>query len=239
MFLAVLKPNLVRLSTLALAASLGACGLMQPASMSLPNSLQAGQATKISGIGGGETGRFSFGANGGSFSRSATRLSFFDVYTLRDGGAKFTASGPSFGGDVDAACRMKQRTVAFDFVEFRPVPMAYACEFQSGGQAMRALFELQASERGLSNREDRRGRMMLDGAVFDIRSVHDLEGGALPVAAPIGYVFERKGVAIGGVEINGEPRVFEAAGASEADRKAMFMAALALSVFWDPALVET
>jgi hypothetical protein len=46
-------------------------------------------------------------------------------------------------------------------------------------------------------------------------------------------------VAVGGVEINGDPVLFEAPGASAADRKAVLLAAVALSVFWDPANLDT
>jgi hypothetical protein len=71
-----------------------------------------------------------------------------------------------------------------------------------------------------------------------VRSVHDVAGGILPVAAPIGYVFERNGIAVGGVEINGDPVVFEAAGVSTAERRAILLASVALSVFWDPANLD-
>jgi hypothetical protein len=58
------------------------------------------------------------------------------------------------------------------------------------------------------------------------------------VSAPIGYVFERDGAAIGGVEINGEPVMFAAPGTAPADRRAIVLAAVALSVFWDPANLD-
>jgi hypothetical protein len=133
---------------------------------------------------------------------------------------------------------MKERSVTIDIVEFKPAPMAYGCDFASGGQKIAAMFEVQESSPGLSNKQERRGRMMMDGAMLEIRSVHEIAGSILPVSAPIGYVFERDGAAIGGVEINGEPVMFAAPGTAPADRRAIVLAAVALSVFWDPANLD-
>lgn len=220
------------------ALSLSACAGISAAQMARPAALQSAASIPIYGIGGGETGDFAAGQYNGSFSRSATKLSFFELYNMRDGGAKFSLRGPEFTSGIEANCVMKERTVTIDIVEFKPAPMAYGCDFRADGQRVAAMFEVQESAPGLSNRQERRGEMMIDGAVLDIRSVHDIAGAILPVSAPIGYVFERNGVAIGGVEINGDPVVFEAAGAGAADRKAILLAAVALSVFWDPANLD-
>lgn len=220
------------------ALSLSACAGISAAQMARPAALQSATSMPISGIGGGEKGRVVVGQYQGSFSRSATRLSFFELYNMRDGGATFNLHGPHFTNGIEGSCVMKERSVTIDIVEFKPAPMAYGCDFQAGGQRIVAMFEVQESAPGLSNRQERRGEMMIDGAVLEIRSVHDIAGAIFPVSAPIGYVFERNGVAVGGVEINGEPVLFEAPDASAAERKAILLAAVALSVFWDPAKLD-
>ena len=226
------------LAAAAVAVSLSACAAIRPAEMARPAGLQSADATPIFGIGGGETGNFTAGQNNGAFSRSAMRLSFFELYNLRDGGATFSLTGPDFAAGLEARCVMKERSVTINIVEFKPAPMAFGCEFASGGQKLPAVFEVQEAAPGLTNRQERRGRVMLDGAALDIRSVHAIAGSVLPVSAPIGYVFERNGAAIGGVEINGDPVMFAAPGANTADRRAILLAALALSVFWDPANLD-
>lgn len=225
------------MAAVAAAISVSACAI-SPAEMSRPAALQSADSTPILGIGGGETGAFKAGQTSGKFSRSATKLSFFETYHMRDGGAKFSLTGPEFTGGVDARCTMKERSVTVDITEFKPAPMAYGCEFSSGGQRVPALFEVQETAPGPTNKQERRGEVMVDGAILDIRSVHEIAGAVLPVSSPIGYVFERDGVAIGGVEINGDPVMFAAPGASAADRKAILLAAVALSVFWDPANLD-
>ncbi|MFT3722474.1 MAG: hypothetical protein QM773_02720 [Hyphomonadaceae bacterium] len=226
------------LAAAAAVVSLSACAAIRPAEMARPAALQAADSTPIFGIGGGETGNFTTGQNNGAFSRSATRLSFFELYNMRDGGSKFSLSGPDFVDGLEARCVMKERSVTIDIVEFKPAPMAYGCDFASGGQKLAAVFEVQETAPGFTNKQERRGRVMLDGSMLDIRSVHEIAGSVLPVSAPIGYVFERNGAAIGGIEINGDPVMFAAPGTSLADRRAIMLAAVALSVFWDPANLD-
>ena len=133
---------------------------------------------------------------------------------------------------------MRERSVTLDIVEFKPGPMALGCDVRSGGQIAPVMLEVQEAAADFTNREQRRGRVMIDGAALDIRSVHEIAGSPLPTAAPMGYVFERNGVAVGGVDLNNGPAVFEAPGATVADRKAVLLAAVALSVFWDPANLD-
>lgn len=227
------------LAVAALAAtSLSACAGLRPAEMARPAALETAMPTPITGIGGGEKGAFAVGQNAGSFSRSATRLSFFDLFSMRDGGASFTLQGADFQTGLQVSCVMRERTVTIDIVEFKPGPMALGCDVRSGGQVAPAMLEVQEAAPDFTNREQRRGRVMVDGAALEIRSVHEMAGSPFPTAAPMGYVFERNGVAIGGVDLNNGPAMFEAAGASAADRKAVLLAAVALSVFWDPAQLD-
>jgi hypothetical protein len=218
--------------------SLSACAGLRPAEMARPAALETVTPIPITGIGGGEKGSFAVGQNAGNYNRAATKLSFFDLFTMRDGGVSFTLQGADFQSGLQVACTMRERSVTIDVVEFKPAPMALGCDVRSGGQIAPAMLEVQEAAPDFTNREQRRGRVMIDGAALEIRSIHEMAGSPFPTAAPMGYVFERNGVALGGVDLNNGPSVFEAAGASEADRKAVLLAAVALSVFWDPASLD-
>lgn len=226
---------------LALAASAAiftsACAIA-PAEMARPLALQSATATPITGIGGGQTGSFAVGQNTGAFKRTATRLSFFELFNMRDGGVSFSVQGADFSAGLDARCTMRERSITIDIVEFKPAPMALGCDFRSAGMTLPVMLEVQESAPDFTNRQQRRGAVMVDGARLDIRSVHEIAGSPLPTSQPMGYVFERNGTAIGGVDLNNGPQMFEAPGASEADHRAVLIAALALSVFWDPANLE-
>lgn len=226
------------LAMTALAAITTSACAITPAEMARPAALASATSTPITGIGGGEKGAFAVGHNTGSFQRTATRLSFFDLFNMRDGGANFTLQGADFQTGLQVACTMRERTVTIDIVEFKPGPMALGCDVRSDGQIAPIMLEVQEATADFTNREQRRGRVMVDGAALEIRSVHEIAGSPLPTAAPMGYVFERNGVAVGGVDLNNGPAVFEAPGASVADRKAVLLAAVALSVFWDPANLD-
>jgi hypothetical protein len=226
------------LSLAAIAAlSASACAI-RPAEMARPASLTTASATPITGIGGGERGSFAIGQNSGQFERSAQELSFFGLFNMKDGGVNFSLQGADFAQGLQAACTMRERSVTIDIVEFKPAPMALGCDLRLAGQPVPAVLEIQESAPDFTNRQQRRGVVMIDGVRLDIRSVHDMDGGILPAAQPLGYVFERDGVAIGGVDINGGPAMIETAGLTPADHKAIMLASVALSVFWDPANLE-
>jgi hypothetical protein len=226
------------LSLAAIAAlSASACAI-RPAEMARPASLTTASATPITGIGGGERGSFAIGQNSGQFERSAQELSFFGLFNMKDGGASFSLQGADFAQGLQAACTMRERTVTIDIVEFKPAPMALGCDIRLASQPAAAVLEIQESAPDFTNRQQRRGVVMIEGVRLDIRSVHDMDGGILPASAPLGYVFERNGVAVGGVDINGGPAMIETAGLGPADHKAIMLASVALSVFWDPANLE-
>ena len=230
----------IRLALAATAALVAAgCASIQPARMAMPPSLAAAESMPITGIGGGQTGRFAVGDSTGSFSRSATRLAFFDaLFEHRDGHTSFSLSDGAAAGLLTAECRMSERTVTLGIASFEAHPMAYGCTFRRDNRTIPARFELQARRAGLGGmlmQQERRGEMTFDGITLSIRSVHDLQGSALSMATPIGYVFERDGADIGAVEINGEPMIAFRPGTDEITRRAIIAAALALSLFWDPA----
>jgi hypothetical protein len=117
--------------------------------------------------------------------------------------------------------------------------MAYRCEFRAGDRPLAASLELQEVTSKAVNRYERRGRAALAGETVDIRSVHHIAGTSMPTSTPIGYVFEQNGRPVGAVELNGSPALIVEPGASPELRRTLTLAALALGVFWDPAVLDT
>ncbi|MDX2237004.1 MAG: hypothetical protein NW203_05530 [Hyphomonadaceae bacterium] len=222
------------------ALALAACATMQPARMALPASLLgAGETVVVTGVGAGRSGAFQAGDYAGAFMRSAARLAFFDpLYERRDGRNDFTVGGRDLQGQIAASCSMRERTITLSVVSIEPQPMAYVCDFEQEGGRMPGRLELQAHRQGIGGmmmRQERRGEITLDRVVLQIRSAHAVQGSSLQMATPIGYVFERDGVAVGAVEINGAPAITYGADANPETRRAILLASLALGLFWDPA----
>lgn len=215
------------------------CASIQSARMAAPPSLAASETVPVTGVGGGRSGAFAAGPFKGAFTRSASRLAFFDpLYERRDGRTAFTVSGPGINGSLAVSCRMRERTITIGVVSFEPHKMAYGCEFAREGQAVPARFELLAHRAGLGGRamrQERRGEIALDDAVLQIRSVHDLQGSSIPMGTPIGYLFEQEGAVVGAVELNGPPMVIYGPNTDQATQRAVLVASLALSLLWDPA----
>ncbi|KCZ94162.1 hypothetical protein [Hyphomonas johnsonii] len=231
----------IRVYSVIVAALFGltACESIQPARMVAPPAL-AGQTveTPIEGIGGGTRGTFRFGDHSGTFSRSESRLAFFNILENRSGYTNFTLRGPNISDQIEVKCTMRERNITISVVSFTPKKMAYGCDFTANGYPFPARFELQEVREGLGgalSKKERRGEIALDRVILTIRSVHSVEGSPIQVASPIGYVFELDGRPVGAVEVNGTPRAMLPVSGDPALKRAVIAASLALGLFWDPA----
>lgn len=203
--------------------------------MQLPDNLATASRVEFDGIGGWRSGNYTAGSYAGRYERSSDRLSYFDTINESRGHSEFTLAGPDLPDAIEGRCRMRESSLDLGLVEVTTRPMAYRCEFRTGGQPIAASLELQEYNGKALNRYERRGRLTLAGETVDIRSVHHLAGTSMPVSTPIGYVFEQRGRPVGAVELNGKPALMIEPGASPELRRALTLAALALGVFWDPA----
>jgi hypothetical protein len=81
----------------------------------------------------------------------------------------------------------------------------------------------------------REGRYEGGGVTLLLRSVHQLEGSALPVAQAVGYELLQDGRVVGSVDLSrGVPRLRRPDPATPLGR-AVTEAALALALVWEPA----
>ena len=68
--------------------------------------------------------------------------------------------------------------------------------------------------------------------------MHALEGTPLTLEAPIGYVVEQSGRAIGAIELNGStPRVWLPTD-DATQRRGVLLAVMPLALLWDPAALH-
>ena len=230
-----LKPGVVLLS--AAAGALGACGVIKPARMAVPAGLDAAtDHVTITGLGASPRGEYRVADHGGSFTRSATRLSFFDMAATDRAKVTFSISGPLLAGPVNGRCGLAQRTVNINVVTFTPRPLQFDCSFDGVPGATLVLQEASDGLAGNLGQAQRRGYIEVAGTRLALRSAHHVQGSPLPLAAPIGYVFEVDGRAVGAIDLNGTtPDVLLPKGGSA--RQAALLAAVALALVWDPANV--
>ena len=219
-------------------AAITACSSIQPAQMRLPATFSSTETTRFSGFSGWNTGTFEAGDYAGTYNRSEGRMALFDTWISRSGKARFTVAGPEISSTIEADCRMRERALNLgDGIEVTTRPMVFGCDFTTGGRAFPARFELQEVTGGgtAAYRYERYGEIALGGELVQIRSVHDLAGTSNATITPIGYLFEQSGRPVGALELNGSPELTVPTGTDPALVRTITIAALALSVFQDPA----
>ena len=214
------------------------CAAIRPAQMALPEGLGASSdEVALSGLGGGREGAYTLAGNHGQFRRTNDRLDVFDIISFDWGGSRVTVEGVDVAPPISATCGLRQITAGWRIVRFAAKPLAYECEY-TGIDAGLSLQEAKSTQDSLMNKARRRGEVRVAGMVLELRSVHELEGTPLSVEAPIGYVVEHAGRAVGAIELNGStPRVWLPTDDAE-QRRAVLLAVMPLALLWDPAALH-
>lgn len=203
------------------------CAAVTPARMALPDPLAAQSPETLRGLGGQRRGDFALGTMAGRFERGADRLSLFDE--------RFVADRATAGWQADdgtrATCRGRQASASAGVLAAAVRRYTVQCEITG---PLPAELLLQADGAALSP-ATRSGHIDAGGLRLVLRSVHRVQGSPLPLEAPIGYLIEHEGRAVGAVELNGTtPRVWRPAPGTPL-HGAVTHAVLALSLLWDPA----
>lgn len=213
---------------------LGACAALPPAQMRLPAELAAAVPESLQGLGGAREGRFALGAEGGSFRRGLDRLVVLDALARDRASSSFEWRGAD-GAAVQANCRGRQVSASAGVLSAHVRPFTLDCRYEG---ALQARLELAAPRSTVGPRAERQGRFESGGLALELRSVHEVQGSGLPLAAPIGYTLWQQGRAVGAIELNGgTPRLWRPP-AGDALHRPVTLAALALAVLWDPAQQE-
>ncbi len=219
------------LATLATALGLSACAGLPAARIELPDTLAAVAPVTMEAPIGLPRGDFRWGALEGRFERQASRLELFERLAQDRALVSFTLAEDGLRAD----CKLIANTATLGVLQLPLKRASYACGFSRDGQPLARRLALTAVDAAAGTREERRGQFIADAVVLDLQSLHRLQGAALPVAAPVGYVLRHQGVAVAAVDLNDTlPRLWLQA-PTEPVREAALQAALALALLWDPA----
>lgn len=210
------------------------------APIALPEGLAGStEALPVTGMGFGEQGRFALGESFGTFVRHKYRSGAQHVpsatgLTHAFGDSTFRVSGPDFGGVVEAVCTYGETAINVG-VEATVRPFQYSCRFSRNGAPLSAGLVLRTVPRaaGMLTTETRAGEFFLDGRSIQIEAIHESPNMIVAAGDPLGYRFDRNGRPVGAVDLNGERKTIFAP-IERADREAVLLAGLALSVLWNP-----
>lgn len=219
-----------------LALLLAACGTLPEARMALPDTLRAAAALPLEGLGGKPAGQYRLGEFSGAFTRSATRLSFFDTAIRGSAVSRFDVAAAGDADKMVAECGMREWRVEGGIFSFPVQNLRYTCDFRRGGDSQGSLMLAESAAKLGQLVPQREGTLSYLGVTLNIRAEYKLEGSPFTLPAPAGYRFERDGKAVGAIELTdtAKPGLYVATGASDAERRAAMVGALALALFWEP-----
>jgi|GEM_PF-2114202 len=225
----------------AAAASLSACTIRE-ARIAMPSELAAStERLVLSGISGGRSGRFRLAGAGGTFQRTADRLAILDPLLVRhSGGGRFEVEAAPGVAPLEGRCSYREGQVNAGPIAVTPRRLDFHCAFARDGRPIAAelvLADPQGPLGTLHGRSEREGVLQFEGETIEIRSIHRDRGGGLPNATALGYLLSVGGEAVGAVDLNGGVKTVFAP-VSGPRRDAVLAAAIALSIFWDPASVQ-
>lgn len=230
-----MRQRKIRFAAVAVLAVATLSGCVTVARMVIPTGLsERAERVEVTGLGAGTRGRTTVLGQSLEFTRSASRLALFDERLVTDRGRVYFTLQAAGQPALPVNCGMKQRSVTLGVVGFEAKPFAFECTLGGPTPATLSVQEGRSGVRTL--KAERRGELRFDGRSVALRSVHEVQGGALPLAAPIGYAFEEAGRPVAAVEINGlTPVLLLPATGGAALRQRVLQAALALALLWDPA----
>jgi hypothetical protein len=236
-----MKKTLFNLLSLAAAVSLSACSIREGRIAMPPHLSTSTERLDLRGMGGGTRGNFNLAGAYGRFTRSAERLAIFDPLFVRNsGGGSFRLEHSQLGPDLSGRCRYREREVNAGPISVIPRRMVYHCDFAREGRPIDAELILEDPKGALGTvhgRAERDGMLVFEGLRIGIRSIHRDQRGGLPAPTALGYLFDIDGYEMGAVDLNGINKTIYAP-RSPLEREAVLAASLALSVFWDPAVVQ-
>ncbi len=217
------------------AAAMMLSGCIRESRIALPSDFDAGSETlELTGMGLGRRGDFVLAGTGGRFTRGADQLSLHNAFLVRNSGAgSFSYAG------LEGACRYRETAINVGPVAVDARPFAYHCFFgRDGAQVGELVIEEETGSVGsMLSKRGRRGFLLFDGVRYEVTSIHRDQGGGFAAATPLGYRFDAEGRTVGAVDLNGTNKTLFAPNGGRA-REAVFAGGLALSVLWDPAVIN-
>ena len=226
----------VRLLMVAALAATALSGCVREARIAMPADLASRtERLEVAGMGYGESGDFTLGASHGRFTRLSLQAG--DGFVVENvGRGSFDIAGPELGGRVTATCGFHEQELDTGLLVATSARLAYGCEFERNHMPLPGglLVAEVPTSRGVLAGRTRAGELQIGDLRIGIRAIHDMEGGRLPSGTPLGYAFDVDGRQIGAIDLNGGDKTIYAPRAAGAEREAVLIASLALSIFWDP-----
>lgn len=218
------------------------------ARMALPPDFEA-QSThiEIDGFGGHNKGSYEFvdklgQAYSGEFSRAESRLGILDPLVVRSRATgSFSFVDSTAETSMSAACDMRKVTVNLDVVTLDPKKMAYHCEFHGDNALMAARLVIgQPKRQGFKEKmlaqDLRRGEAAMFGQNLVIESVHNYRDSKFGSQPPVGYLLKSGDRTVAAVELTDvDPGLYIVDDISDDLRRTIYVTALAIGVFRDPA----
>jgi hypothetical protein len=222
--------------------TLSACSIRE-GRIAMPSELTAtAEQLELQGMGGGTRGDFRLAGVPGSFTRSAERQGILDPLLVKHrGGGSFTLAGSPLAPQLSGRCDYREREVNVGPISVTPDRLSYYCMFKRHGRPMAAelvLVDPKPSFGTLHGRAERIGQLYIEGREIGIHSIHRDERGGLAAPTALGYMFEADGRKIGAADLNGLNKTLFVPRDPEL-REAVIAAGLALSIFWDPAVLQS
>lgn len=211
------------------------CASLPAARMALPEALSTAEAQTFEGLGGHRAGTFRLGNLHGRFERGASQLQLFDRLTHDRASVRYTLEPDQLQAD----CKLIGNTATLRLLHLPLKRAALACHFSQAGQPLAQRLELRAVDGAAGTRDERRGRFVAGDVTLELQSVHRVQGSALPLAAPVGYLLSHRGQAVAALDLSdsSRPRLWQRAGDAPRSpmNQAVVQVALALALLWDPA----
>jgi len=178
----------------------------------------------------------------GEFSRAESRLGVLDPLLVRSKAkGAFSFVDSSTDVSIKADCDMRKLTVNVDIVTVDAKKLVYQCEFRSDGALTDArLFIGQPKRQGLKQKllaqDLRYGEADLFGQRLSIESVHEYRGSKLGSQSAVGYLLKSGDNLVAAVELTDvDPGLYIVEDLSADMRRIIYVTALAIGVFRDPA----
>jgi hypothetical protein len=220
---------------------LSGCSVREGRIATAPSLAASTERLELTQMGGGPSGSFRLGASSGSFTRSAERLGIFPPLLVRHrGGGAFRLQASSISPDLAGRCSFRQGVVTAGPIIVNSERLVFHCDFARAGRPIDAslvLFDPAPAHGTLHGRNERAGTLLFEGRELAVRSIHRDALGGLPSPTPLGYSFSLDGHEVGAVDLNGLNKTLFVPRAGP-DREAVIAASIALSTFWDPALLD-
>jgi hypothetical protein len=221
--------------------TLSACTIREGRIAMPPELTGTTERLELRGMGGGTRGDFRLAGVPGSFTRSAERQAIFDPLLVKHrGGGSFNLAGSPLAPQLSGHCEYREREVNVGPISVTPDRLSYYCMFKRQGQPLAAelvLVDPKPALGTLHGRAERIGHLYVQGREIGIRSIHHDERGGLAGLTALGYMFEADGREIGALDVNGLNKTLYVPREPEL-REAVIAAGLALSIFWDPAVLQ-